>query len=111
MLFGSWTLKVGNVSFASFVDFLDPRDVPPAFERRRQPDAHDGERLGFADGALAERQHVGVVVRSVPDGDLFGPADAAPDAADAVGHHRFAVARSAEDDAALELAAGDRFGD
>src|SRR5882672_686320 len=99
------------MSFASFVDLANAGDVPAAFERRRQPHADDRERLGFRDGALAERQHVRVVVRAVPDGHLFAPADAAPDAADAVGHHRFAVAGAAEDDAPLELAARHRLGD
>src|SRR5438105_1761465 len=48
-------------------------------------------------------------MRATPDGDLLAPAQAAADPADPVGDHRLAIARTAEDDAPFELAAGHRF--
>src|ERR1051325_11784027 len=95
-------------SLAPFVDLPDARDVPAAFERRCEPGAHDREGERFGDCPLTERDHVRVVVRAVPHGDLLAPADAASDAADAVRDHRFAVAGTAEHDAALESPLRDR---
>jgi hypothetical protein len=82
--------------------------MPTAFEWCGEPGAHDRQGLRLADCPLTERNHVRVVVRAVPYGDLVGPADAAPDAADAVGDHSLAVAGTAEHDAAFELPPRDR---
>jgi len=84
--------------------------MAPAFEGRREPDVHDVQSFGLGDGALAEGKDVGVVVRAVPNGDLFVPAETAADAFDAVGDDGFAVAGAAKDDAALIVAAGDGLG-
>ena len=92
------------------VDFIDAGDVAPAFEGRCEPDFHDVQSFGLGDGALAKGKDVGVVVRAVPNGDLFVPAETAADAFDAVGDDGFAVAGAAKDDAALILAAGDGLG-
>src|SRR5438270_2765799 len=73
----------------------------------RKPGAHDGEGQLLGHGALADRENVAVVMRAVPDRELFVPANPAPDSALAVGHDGFAVARPAEDNAALKLAARD----
>src|SRR3954470_11500660 len=86
---------LGN-SLAPVIDLADSPDVATAFERRLEPDTHDGERFRLADRPLAEREHVRVVVRSVPDRNLLVPAEAAADAAHAVGDHRFAITRPAE---------------
>lgn len=86
--------------------FLQPRDVPAALEFGGEPGFHDPERLILGDGALADGEAVGVVVGAAPDRGLFVPAEAAADAAHAVGDHGLAVARAAEDDAAFEFAAG-----
>jgi outer membrane protein assembly factor BamE (lipoprotein component of BamABCDE complex) len=91
--------------------FPNPRQVASAFELGREPYLHDRERLGLADRALANRKHVAVVVRSIPDRELFIPAEAATHTANSIGDDRFAVARPAQNNSALELTAGDRFGD
>lgn len=95
---------------SDFLDFLDAGDVAAAFEGGGEPGADDGEGLFDGDGALAEGEDVGVVVGAVPDGHLLVPAEAAAHAFDFIGDDGFAVAGAAEDDAVLELAAGDRFG-
>src|SRR5690606_28969352 len=81
------------------VDFGDAGGVAAAFEGGGEPGAHDLQRLGFGHGPLADGETIAVVVRTVPDRELFVPAEAAADAAHAVGDDRFAVAGAAEDDA------------
>ena len=92
------------------VDFVDACEMAAAFEFGGEPDFYDFQRLGFGDGAFSEREHVAVVVRAIPDGDLFVPAETAAHAFDAIGHDGFAVARAAENDAAFKLATRDGFG-
>src|SRR5690606_32867707 len=95
----------------SGVDFFDAADVAAAFERGGEPDADDVQRLLNRHGALAEGEAVGVVVGTVPDGDLLVPAEPAAHALDAVGGDGFTVAGAAEHDAALVFAGGDGAGD
>src|SRR6185295_12499343 len=90
------------------VDLLNSREVPAAFELGGEPDPDDRQRFVFGHGALANRQDVTVVVRAVPDRELWIPAHAATDATLAIRDDRLAVAGAAEDDAALKLAAGHR---
>ena len=93
------------------VDFRDATDVTTTFKRSGEPDFYDVQGFGFGDGTLAEGEAIGIVVLAVPDGDLFVPAEAAADAFDTVGDDGFAVAGAAENDAALDFAAGHGFGD
>lgn len=92
------------------VDFLNASEVAATFEFGREPDFHNVQGLGFGHGTLAKGEAVAVIVSAVPDCDLFVPTQAAADALHAVGDDGFAVARAAEDDAALVFAAGDGFG-
>src|SRR5262245_27583447 len=80
--------------------------MPSAVEGRLKPDVDDGERVGFGEHPLPERDHVRVVVRARETSGFDIPADRAPYAADTIGHHRLAVARAAEDDAAIAAALG-----
>src|ERR1019366_9887333 len=93
------------------VDLADACEVAAALKAGGKPGAHDLQRLGLGDRALADRENISVVVRAIPDGELFVPADAATDAADAIRHDGFTVAGAAEDDAALIVPTGDRLGD
>jgi hypothetical protein len=62
------------------------------------------DRLFLRNRALAEGQHIGIVMGAIPDRHLLGPTHAAPDGLDPVGHDGFAVARTAEHNAPLILA-------
>src|SRR3990172_4083799 len=74
-----------------FVNLSDSRDVAPALEGSAQPGVQDGQGVLEVHHALAEREHVGVVVLAGQPRRLRIPADGAPHALDAVGHHGFAV--------------------
>src|SRR4051812_43132357 len=89
------------------IQLLYPPQVPAAFERSSQPRVDDRNRHLRADDTLADRDHVGVVVLATEAGGFFIEAIGAPHAFHAVGGHRFAVARAAEDDTALAVAACD----
>ncbi len=102
--------ETNRFRFLSRVDFLNASEVASAFECGGEPGFHDLMCFGQADGAFAEGEDVAVVVRTVPDGDLFVPAQAAAHAFDAVGDDGLAVARAAEYDAAFKFAARDGFG-
>jgi hypothetical protein len=93
------------------VDLAHPRQMAPALELRRQPGFHDLERLGLGNRPLADREAVGVVVRTIPNRELFVPANAATHAFDAIGDDGLAIARTTENDTALEFAGGDGTGD
>ena len=95
----------------SEIDLPDAGLMPSSVKWCRKPDSDDGERLLLGDRSLAEGEAVGVVVRPAQPRDLLIPAQAAADPPHAVGNHSLAVAGAAEDDAPLELAAGDRLGD
>src|SRR6185503_12952736 len=84
-------------------ELRDAARVAPAVEGRRQPDVDDLHHQLPRHQALAERDDVGVVVAARQLGALAAPAERAAHAAHAVGGHRLAVARAAEDDAALAL--------
>src|SRR5262245_11091443 len=66
------------------VQLLDPPDVPPALERRLEPRLHDRGRLLPGQEPFADRDHVGVVVRSGETRGLDAPAERAPHALHAI---------------------------
>ena len=68
-----------------------------------EPNANDLDGKCGKDGALADGEHVRVVVLACPAGGLFVPAECATDAFDFVGNDGLAVAGAAQDDAALEI--------
>ena len=61
--------------------------------------------------ALAKGNNVGVVVLTAKAGGFEVPAEGAADSPDAIGDDGFAVAGTAENDAALAFAAGNGFSD
>jgi hypothetical protein len=71
---GVWRAYPDSTEELDLVDFFDATSVAAAFEGGCEPDADDMQGLVGRDGALAEGEHVGVVVRAVPDRDLFIPA-------------------------------------
>jgi len=83
--------------------------MPTSFKWRRQPDPHNFQRGFEGHHALTERKDVGVVVLAAQAGGLNVPTQRAANAFDAIRHHRFAVARTAEDNATLEFAPRHRF--
>lgn len=92
------------------VDSFDLRDaagVAIACEGSFKPDANDLNSQCCKDCALADGEHVGVVVFASPAGGLFVPAKRATDSFDLVGDHGFAVAGPPEDNATLEIVLGD----
>jgi len=95
-------------------DLFDLRDAAGVAIPRKgcfQPNANDlnGER--GKDGALANGEHVGVVVLTCPAGGLFVPAHCATNAFDFVGDDGFAIAGPTKDDAAFEIVICDGEGD
>lgn len=86
------------------VDLADARQVAATLELGRQPDVYNFERLGLSDGALAEGQNVGVVMRAIPDRHLLSPANAAANAFYPIGDNRFAVTGATKHDPALVFA-------
>jgi hypothetical protein len=105
--FNPWA-KIGPC--VSRIDLFEARDMAPAFKLSGEPDFHNLDGLILGNGALPDGKAITVVMGAVPDGGLFVPAEAAADAAHAVGDNGFAITRTAEDDAALKLAARDSFG-
>src|SRR5581483_8255989 len=95
---------------ASRVDFFQAGDVAAAFKFGGKPGPDDLERVFLGNGALADGEAIGVIVRPAPDRGLLVPAKAAPDAAYAIGDHGLAIARAAQNDAALEFAPRHGFG-
>src|SRR5579862_1797086 len=83
--------------------------MPSTLERSDEPNFHDIQRQVLGNHSLANREDVAVIVRSAKARRLQAPAKGAADAVHLVGDYRFAVSRSAEHDAAFELAAGHRF--
>jgi quinol monooxygenase YgiN len=81
-----------------------------AGERSGQPNLHDVQCEAFRNHALAEGEDVAVVVFAGQASGFEIPAEGAADAFDFIGDDGFAVSRAAEDDAAVEFAAGDGFG-
>ncbi len=94
-----------------FIKLLNACEVAAAFEGGGEEGVHDLEGGGEIHHALAEGEDVGIVVEAGEAGGFEVPAEAAADAADAIGGDCFAIAGAAEDDAALEPACGDGFGD
>ncbi len=94
-----------------FIKLLNACEVAAAFEGGGEEDVHDLEGGGKVDHALAKRKDVGVVVETGEASGFEIPAEAAADAAHAIGGDGFAIAGAAEDDAALECACCDGFGD
>lgn len=88
-------------------DLRDTAGVAIAGEGSFKPDANDLNSQGCKDCALADGEHVGIVVFASPAGGLFVPAKRATDSFDLVGDHGFAVARPPEDNAAFEIVIGD----
>src|SRR5712691_10024563 len=91
------------------LDHLDAPEVTAAGKRRGQPDRDDFQGQVLGEHAFAERENVAIVVFAGQTRALEAPAKSAANAADFVGDHGFAVARAAENDAAVELAARDSF--
>ncbi len=65
--------------------------VPAAFKRRFQPDSNNFQGQRQRKEALAEGNHVGVVVQTGQARRFEVPAQGTPHAADAIGRHRLAV--------------------
>src|SRR5258708_38220285 len=82
-----------------------------AFEGGVEPGLDNVERGLEWHHALAEGNNVGVVVLTAKAGGFEVPAEGAADSPDAIGDDGFAVAGTAENDAALAFAAGNGFGD
>lgn len=89
------------------VNFLNTRDMAASLEWGFQPCFYDRQCEFLRNGALSEREHVGVIVGAIPNRHLLIPAETATDALDAIGNYGFSVARAAQDDAAIEFAARD----
>src|SRR5690348_5108871 len=77
------------------VDLLDAALMTSTIEWRREPGVEDLDRVLLAHHALADREHVGVVVRAAELCGLDVPGEDASDAAHAIGDDRLAVARAA----------------
>ena len=83
-------------------DLVHPALVAPARERRLEEHADDGEgEVGRGD-LRAERQNVGVVVRTGEAGGLQVARRGGPDAVHLVGRHGHADAGAADEDAAVD---------
>src|SRR5579871_1388900 len=89
-------------------DLCDAARMPPARKRGHQPNLHDFERQFLGNHSLSDRDNVGVVVFAREPRRLEIPAERAANSAHLVRHDRFAVARAAQHDAALALAARHR---
>src|ERR1043165_5790494 len=83
--------------------------MPPAFEGSGEPDFDDAQGEVARDHALTQRKHVRVVVLAGKARGVFVPAQGTTHAADLVRNDGFPIAGAAEDDAAVALAASDRF--
>jgi len=83
--------------------------MPTAVEGGGQPNTNNLKRVFFGNGALTKGEAVSVVMGTVPNGNLLGPAEAAADAFDSVGHDGFPISRAAQDNASFHLAAGHGF--
>src|SRR5204862_4352510 len=64
----------------------------------------------FRNNTLADREDIGVVVLARKASDLFIPTQRATNASNLVRSHRFAISRSAKDDAAIAFPLCHRFG-
>src|SRR6266478_5139723 len=95
----------------SRVDFVNPFLMATAFEGGVEPGLDDVERGLEWHHALAKGNNVGVVVLTAKAGGFKVPAEGATDSPDAIGDNGFAVAGTAENDAALAFAAGNGFSD
>src|ERR1035437_5111408 len=84
--------------------------MPSALKERFQPNPDNLESGFKAHHPLAERKHIRVVVLPAQPRGVRIPAERAPDAFDAIGDHRLAVARAAQNNAAIEFAPRPRLG-
>src|ERR1035437_1260741 len=84
--------------------------MPSALKERFQPNPDNLESGFKAHHPLAERKHIRVVVLPAQPRGVRIPAERAPDAFDAIGDHRLAVARAAQNNAAIEFAPRHRLG-
>jgi len=107
----SWMTRLQAGVPASLIELLNSREVAAAFEGGGEEYVHDLESGGEIHHAFAQREDVGVIVEAGEAGRFQIPAEAAADAANAVGGDGFAIAGAAEDDAALEPARSHGFGD
>jgi len=100
-------LKISLADVIQFINHINARCVAAAFETCVQERIDDFECDCFADRACAESEHVCVVVfADHPGGEGIGAGSAA-DTFDLVGRHHDALARTAEHDAKIAVAAGD----
>jgi len=83
--------------------------VAAAFEIGFEPDSYNLQRQIFGNEALTDGKDIGVIVLPRKPGRLFIPAKRTTHAVHFVRHHRFTVARAAEDNPTLALAARHRF--
>src|SRR2546428_10783882 len=87
---------------------LDPSQMSPAFERSLEPGAHDLQSSLLCQHPLAQRNHIGIIVLPRQARCLNIPAESATHSFEAIGDHSFTIARAAEHDTALGLAASHR---
>ena len=93
------------------INQINPVLMSATLERRIQPYPDHFERHLEGDHALADGDDVGVVVQPAQPRGLHVPAQGTSDALDAVGGDGFAVAGTAQHNAAFELAPGHTFRD
>src|SRR5947209_6641769 len=77
-----------------------------ALEWRLEPDAHKVEGGLEGHHALAERNHVGVVMLAREPRGFDVPAQRTTNSFDSIGDHRLAIAGAAQHDAALRVPSG-----
>src|SRR6267142_5021137 len=85
------------------VNQVDLMLMPSTLERRLQPNLHDIQCRLDIHHALAKRNDIRVVMLPAKPRRLRIPTKSAANAFDPVGHNRLAVARAAQNDAALKF--------
>ena len=99
--------RIAGVSLR--LELRDPSCVASAFERRRQPNAHNGKSSFLRDRAFAEGEHIRVVMLARKTRDLFIPAKGASDPAHFVRRDRLAVTRAAKNNSTFAFSIRDCF--
>ena len=93
------------------INQLNPVLMPTALKRCFQPNADHFERQLKTDHSFADGDDIGVVVQPAQPRGFDIPAQGAADALDAIGSDGFAIAGTAEHNAAFEFAPGNTFRD
>ena len=98
-----------NRPYLHRVQLRNPFLVTAAFERRLEPNSNNFQCEIFRNHPLADRKDIRIVVLARKAGSFLVPAKRATDKMNLVRGHRFAVARSAKNDAALAFAPCNHF--